>query len=99
MASRGWHAACSEMTCSDESRGRLTAATGSYPHSATRPTTQGSKVMLGWALTFMVVALIAGVLGFTGIAGASAGIAKILFFVFLVLFLVSLVIPRLRGGV
>ncbi|MFZ2100155.1 MAG: DUF1328 domain-containing protein, partial [Oricola sp.] len=47
--------------------------------------------MLGWALTFLVVALIAAALGFGGIAGASAGIAKILFFVFLILFVVSLV--------
>ena len=47
--------------------------------------------MLYWALMFLVVALIAGVLGFTGVAVAAAGISKILFFVFLVLFLVSLV--------
>ena len=31
--------------------------------------------MLGWALTFLVVALIAGVLGFTTIAGAAVGSA------------------------
>ncbi|QDU88282.1 hypothetical protein Pla175_16560 [Pirellulimonas nuda] len=54
--------------------------------------------MLSWALTFLVIALIAGVLGFTGVYVAAAGIAKILFFVFLVLFLVSLVIPRFRGA-
>ena len=42
--------------------------------------------MLGWALTFLVVALIAAVLGFTTIAGAAMGVAKILFYVFLVLF-------------
>ena len=53
--------------------------------------------MLGWALTFLVVALIAGVLGFTSIAGASMAIAKILFFVFLVLFVVSLVMHLVRG--
>ena len=47
--------------------------------------------MLGWAVTFFIVALIAGVLGFTGVAVAAAGIAKILFFIFLVLFLLSLV--------
>jgi uncharacterized membrane protein YtjA (UPF0391 family) len=52
--------------------------------------------MLGWALTFLVIALIAAVLGFGGIAGPAVGIAKILFFVFLVLFLISLVIPRVR---
>jgi uncharacterized membrane protein YtjA (UPF0391 family) len=53
--------------------------------------------MLGWALTFLVVALIAGVLGFTTVAGAAMGIAKILFFVFLVLFIVSLVMHLMRG--
>ena len=53
--------------------------------------------MLGWALTFLVVALIAGVLGFTTIAGAAIGVAKILFYVFLVLFLVSLVMHFVRG--
>ena len=53
--------------------------------------------MLGWALTFLVVALIAGVLGFTSVAGAAMGVAKILFFVFLVLFVVSLVMHLVRG--
>ena len=53
--------------------------------------------MLSWALTFLVIALIAGLLGFTGIYVAAAGIAKILFFVFLVLFVVSLVFNR-RGA-
>lgn len=53
--------------------------------------------MLGWALTFLVVALIAAVLGFTTVAGAAIGIAKILFFVFLVLFLVSVVAHMVRG--
>lgn len=38
--------------------------------------------MLSWAIAFLVVAIIAGVLGFGGIAGAAVGIAKILFFVF-----------------
>ena len=53
--------------------------------------------MLGWALTFLVIALIAGVLGFTTIAGTAIGVAKILFFVFLVLFVVSLVMHLFRG--
>jgi uncharacterized membrane protein YtjA (UPF0391 family) len=47
--------------------------------------------MLRWALIFLVVGLIAGVLGFTGIAGASIAIAKILFFVFMVIFLALLI--------
>jgi len=46
--------------------------------------------MHGWALTFFVIALIAGLLGFGDIAGASAGIAQILFFVCLVLLVLSL---------
>lgn len=50
--------------------------------------------MLSWALTFLVVALIAAVFGFTGIADSAAGIAQVLFFVFLVLFLFSLVFGR-----
>jgi len=53
--------------------------------------------MLGWALTFLVVALIAGVLGFTTVAGTAIGVAKILFYVFLVLFVVSLIMNFVRG--
>ena len=53
--------------------------------------------MLSWAITFLVIALIAAVLGFGGIAGAAVGIAKILFFVFLALFAISLVAGALRG--
>ncbi len=53
--------------------------------------------MLGWALTFLVVALIAGLLGFGGIAGAAIGVAKIRFYVFLILFLVSAVMHLVRG--
>ncbi|QDV27447.1 DUF1328 domain-containing protein [Aureliella helgolandensis] len=52
--------------------------------------------MLSWALTFLVVAIIAGVLGFGVIAGTAASIAKVLFFVFLVLFVVGLLMGR-RG--
>ncbi len=53
--------------------------------------------MLGWALTFLVVAIIAAFLGFGGIAVASAGIAKLIFFVFLVLFAVTLLAGLIRG--
>ncbi len=35
--------------------------------------------MLSWALTFLVIALIAAVLGFGGIAGSAAWIAQVLF--------------------
>ncbi len=53
--------------------------------------------MLSWALTFLVVALIAALLGFTGIYVAAAGIAKLLFGIFLILFVVSLVMHLVRG--
>ncbi len=53
--------------------------------------------MLGWALTFLVVALIAAVLGFGGIAGAAVEIAKIIFFVAIVLFLIAAVVGVVRG--
>lgn len=52
--------------------------------------------MLNWALSFLVLALIAAALGFTGIAGASAGIAQILFFVFIVLFAVTMIARTVR---
>jgi uncharacterized membrane protein YtjA (UPF0391 family) len=55
------------------------------------------RVMLSWVVTFLVIALIAGVLGFGGIAGASVEIAKIIFFIAVVLFLVSAVVGLARG--
>jgi len=53
--------------------------------------------MLGWALLFFVIALVAALFGFSSIAVGAAGIAKILFVVFLVLFVVSLLWGIVRG--
>lgn len=53
--------------------------------------------MLGWAITFLVIALVAALFGFGGIASASAGIAQILFFIFLALFIIAMVARALRG--
>jgi len=53
--------------------------------------------MLGWALTFLIIALIAAVLGFGGIAGFAVEIAKIIFFVAIVLFLISALVGLMRG--
>ena len=53
--------------------------------------------MLGWVVTFLVVALIAGILGFGGVAGASIEIAKIIFFIAIVLFVVSAIVGVARG--
>ena len=53
--------------------------------------------MFGWAVTFLIIALIAAVLGFGGIAGVAIGIAKIIFFVALLLFVISAVFGLLGG--
>jgi uncharacterized membrane protein YtjA (UPF0391 family) len=58
-------------------------------------------MMLRWALVFLIIGLVAGLLGFSGIAGASFAIAKILFFIFMfvfvVLFVAGLAIGRRLG--
>jgi len=53
--------------------------------------------MLGWALTFLIIALIAAVLGFGGIASFAVEIAKIVFFVAIVLFVISAIVSLVRG--
>jgi uncharacterized membrane protein YtjA (UPF0391 family) len=55
------------------------------------------KAMLGWALTFLVIALIAAVLGFGGIAGFAVEAAKLVFFVAIVLFAISAIVGLVRG--
>jgi uncharacterized membrane protein YtjA (UPF0391 family) len=59
---------------------------------------KGQSIMLNWAITFLVIALVAAVLGFTGVAVAAAGIAKLIFVVFVILFLVSLIGHFGRAG-
>ena len=54
--------------------------------------------MLQYALLFLVVALVAGVLVFGGIAGAASGIAQILFFLFLAFLVISLLVGLFRRG-
>ncbi len=53
--------------------------------------------MLSWVVTFLIIALIAGVLGFGGIAGASVENAKAIFFIAVILFIVSAVVGVARG--
>ena len=53
--------------------------------------------MIGWAVTFLVVALIAALLGFGGIAGTAVEAAKIVFCVAIALFLISAVMGAVRG--
>lgn len=53
--------------------------------------------MLGWVITFLIIALIAAALGFGGLAGTAVGLAKLVFYIFLVLFVVSLVYSLVTG--
>lgn len=49
--------------------------------------------MIGWAVTFFIIAIIAALFGFSGIAGAATNIAWLLF----VVGLIVAVIFALRG--
>lgn len=53
--------------------------------------------MLGWVVTFLVIALIAAALGFGGVAGVAVETAKIVFFVAVILFAVSAIVGLARG--
>ena len=55
--------------------------------------------MLGWALVFLVIALVAAIFGWGGVYAAASEIAKVLFFIFLVIFLVSLITGLARRRV
>ncbi len=50
--------------------------------------------MLGYALLFLVIALIAGAMGFGLVGGMAYTAAKICFFVFLVLAIIALIRGR-----
>jgi uncharacterized membrane protein YtjA (UPF0391 family) len=53
--------------------------------------------MLGWALIFLILSLVAGYLGFFAFAGLTATIAKLLLIVFVILLIVSAFSGALRG--
>lgn len=53
--------------------------------------------MLGWALTFLIIALVAAALGFSGVAGAATNIAWILFVVGLIVAAVMFLRGRTSG--
>jgi uncharacterized membrane protein YtjA (UPF0391 family) len=54
--------------------------------------------MLGWALTFLIIALVAALFGFGGIAAAATDIAVIIFYVAVILFVISLVWGLMTRG-
>ena len=69
----------------------------SYRHFALSTVNAEDLFMFGWALTFLIIALIAAVLGFGGVAIISIEMAKIIFTVAIILFLVSVIIGFVRG--
>jgi uncharacterized membrane protein YtjA (UPF0391 family) len=56
-------------------------------------------IMLNWAIAFLIIALIAGLLGFGVIAGTAFAAAKVIFVIALLAFLVSGVVEVSRRGV
>jgi uncharacterized membrane protein YtjA (UPF0391 family) len=53
--------------------------------------------MLGWAVTFLIITLIAALPAFGGIVGVAIEVAKIAFFVAIVLFAISVSAGFVRG--
>jgi uncharacterized membrane protein YtjA (UPF0391 family) len=53
--------------------------------------------MLGWALLFVIVTLIAAAFGFFVLAGVAGMIAKVVFLLFIALLIVSGLSSALRG--
>lgn len=55
---------------------------------------KGDFNMFSWAITFLVIALIAAALGFGGLAGTAAWAAKIVFIVGIILAILSFIFGR-----
>lgn len=55
--------------------------------------------LLGLAILFLLISVLAGLFGFTGVAGASSQIAKIFFGIFLFLFIGALILALLFGTI
>jgi uncharacterized membrane protein YtjA (UPF0391 family) len=53
--------------------------------------------LLGVAIIFFIIAILAYVLGAQGVAGMSAGIGRTLLFVFLVLAVLMVIVQLVRG--
>jgi uncharacterized membrane protein YtjA (UPF0391 family) len=66
-------------------------------YASSRSTDYEEDDMIGWAITFLLIALVAAVLGFGGIAGVAIELAKIVFFVAIILFVIAAVVGVARG--
>jgi uncharacterized membrane protein YtjA (UPF0391 family) len=53
--------------------------------------------MIELVVTFLILAIVAGLLGFTGVEIISIEIAQTLFYIFLILFIISLLFRLLSG--
>jgi len=53
--------------------------------------------MFGWAITFLIVALVAAFFSFGGVATFAVDIARVIFFVAIGLFLISVVGALIRS--
>jgi uncharacterized membrane protein YtjA (UPF0391 family) len=53
--------------------------------------------MIGWAIAFLVIALVAAALGFGGVAGTAISAAQLIFVVAIMAFLASAVLGLARG--
>jgi uncharacterized membrane protein YtjA (UPF0391 family) len=56
-------------------------------------------VMFGWAIMFLLIALVAAALGFGGVAGTAMSAAQIVFVVALIAFVISAVMGYRRRGI
>jgi uncharacterized membrane protein YtjA (UPF0391 family) len=54
--------------------------------------------MLKWALIFLIIAIVAGILGFTDVQFVSATIARVLFGIFLLGFLLIVLLGFVLGS-
>jgi uncharacterized membrane protein YtjA (UPF0391 family) len=71
---------------------------GIWPNNCKRNDESHERnAMLQWTITFLILALVAGLLGFTGVAGTAASIAQVLFFVFIALLIVAGLTRALSG--
>jgi uncharacterized membrane protein YtjA (UPF0391 family) len=55
---------------------------------------QGGAIMLHWAITFLIIGLVAALLGVSGVAGTATYIAYVLFVFFIIVAIVSLVMGK-----
>jgi len=53
--------------------------------------------MLGWAVMFLLIALVAAVFGFGGIGGFAIEIARVVFYVAIIMFAIAATIALMQG--